>query len=61
MHGFRAGGVVGWLAWGLVHLTFLTGFANRFSAVSHWLRSALGSGRSQLSYSARFERPSHTR
>src|SRR6185369_14013597 len=36
VHGFRAGGVVGWLAWAFIHLTFLTGFLNRFSALVHW-------------------------
>jgi NADH dehydrogenase len=61
MHGFRAGGLVGWLAWGFIHMTFLTGFANRFSTLLHWLRSSLGRGRSQLAYSARFKRPSHPR
>jgi NADH dehydrogenase len=61
MHGFRAGGLVGWLAWGFIHMTALTGFANRFSALFHWLRTALGRGRSQLAYSARFKRPSHPR
>jgi NADH dehydrogenase len=61
MHGFRTGGVIGWLGWGFIHMTALTGFANRFSALLHWLRSALGRGRSQLAYSARFKRPSHPR
>jgi NADH dehydrogenase len=61
VHGFRAGGVVGWLAWGFVHLTFLTGFLNRFSALTHWVRRLLSSGRSELAYSARFTRPSHPR
>jgi NADH:ubiquinone reductase (H+-translocating) len=61
MHGLRYGGVLGWLTWGLVHITVLTGFANRFSALLHWLRTFLGRGRSQLAYSARFTRPSHPR
>jgi NADH dehydrogenase len=54
VHGFRAGGVVGWLAWAFVHLTFLTGFLNRFSALTHWVRRLVSSGRSELAYSARF-------
>jgi len=61
MHGLRVGGVVGWLAWACVHITFLTGFANRFSALLHWLRSLLGRGRGELAYSARFTQPSHPR
>ena len=54
MHGFRAGGVVGWLAWGFIHLTALTGFLNRFSALFHWLRRIVSKGRSELAYTARF-------
>ena len=54
MHGFRAGGVVGWLAWAAIHLTALTGFLNRFSALAHWLRRLVSNGRSELAYSARF-------
>jgi NADH dehydrogenase len=57
MHGFRAGGVVGWMAWGFVHLTFLTGFLNRFSALFHWLRRIVSKGRSELAYTARFNQP----
>jgi NADH dehydrogenase len=54
IHGFRAGGVVGWLAWAAIHLTALTGFLNRFSALFHWLRRLVSNGRSELAYSARF-------
>jgi NADH dehydrogenase len=61
MHGFRAGGVIGWLAWGFIHLTALTGFHNRVSALAHWLRRLVSSGRSELAYSSRFTRPSHPR
>jgi NADH dehydrogenase len=61
IHGFRAGGVVGWLAWGFIHLTALTGFLNRFSALAHWLRRLVSSGRSELAYSSRFKPPSHPR
>ena len=61
VHGLRFGGVMGWLTWAFIHITFLTGFANRFSALFHWMRTFLGRGRSQLAYSARFTRPSHPR
>ncbi len=63
LHGLRVGGVLGWLTWAVVHLTFLTGFANRFSTIFHWVRTFLGRGRSQLAYSARFTktRPSAPR
>ena len=55
MHGLRLGGVVGWLAWGFIHITFLTGFANRFSALLHWMRHA-ARARPQP---ARLQRPLH--
>src|SRR4029077_19132734 len=29
-------GFVGWVAWLVVHITFLTGFKNRVSALAHW-------------------------
>ena len=63
VHGLRLHGVLGWLTWGLVHITFLTGFANRFATLLHWTRTLLARGRSQLAYSARFTktRPSAPR
>ena len=56
LKGLRLSGLLGWLTWLVVHITFLTGFANRFSAMLHWARSFLGRSRSQLAYSARFKR-----
>jgi NADH dehydrogenase len=56
LKGLRVGGMLGWLTWLVVHITFLTGFANRFSAMLHWTRSFFGRSRGQLAYSARFER-----
>jgi NADH:ubiquinone reductase (H+-translocating) len=63
LKGLRVGGLLGWLTWALVHLTFLTGFANRFSTMLHWARTFLGRSRSQIAYSARFAktRPSAPR
>jgi len=43
----RIGGFVGWLFWLVVHLTFLTGFKNRVSALAHWAVSFVGRGRSE--------------
>jgi NADH:ubiquinone reductase (H+-translocating) len=40
-------GLVGWLAWLVVHLTFLTGFKNRISALLHWTVSFVGRGRAE--------------
>jgi NADH dehydrogenase len=36
-------GFAGWLAWMFIHIAFLTGFRNRFTAVVTWL-VALSSG-----------------
>jgi len=60
LHGLRFGGLAGWLTWAFIHLTFLTGFANRVGALFHWLRTLVG-GRGELAYSARFRRPSQPR
>ena len=40
-------GFVGWVAWLVVHLTFLTGFKNRLSALAHWAVSFLGRARAE--------------
>ncbi|MGB7860684.1 MAG: NAD(P)/FAD-dependent oxidoreductase, partial [Acidimicrobiia bacterium] len=46
-HGVRVWGFVGWLMWLFVHLTFLTGFRNRFVATISWFLSFLGHGRNE--------------
>ncbi len=56
LKGLRLSGMLGWLTWLVVHITFLTGFANRFSAMLHWTRSFFGRSRGQLAYTARFDR-----
>ena len=56
LKGLRLSGLLGWFTWLVVHITFLTGFSNRFSAMFHWARSFVGRSRSQLAYSARFKR-----
>ncbi|MBO0676149.1 NAD(P)/FAD-dependent oxidoreductase [Mycolicibacterium sp. S2-37] len=33
----RLTGLTGWLAWGVLHIAFLTGLQNRFSTVASWL------------------------
>jgi NADH:ubiquinone reductase (H+-translocating) len=43
----EVGGLVGWVAWLVVHLTFLTGFKNRLSALAHWTISFLGRARAE--------------
>ena len=43
----RFTGVLAWVTWLVVHLFYITGFKNRFTAVVHWLVSFLGRGRSE--------------
>lgn len=40
----RLSGRLGWLAWGLIHITFLTGYRNRAGAILTWM-STLASGK----------------
>lgn len=44
------GGLLGWLLWLVVHLTFLTGFKNRASALAHWAVSFLGRSRAERTF-----------
>ncbi len=50
--GARVWGFVGWLAWLVVHLTFLTGFKNRVSALFHWTISFFGRSRPERTITA---------
>ena len=43
----RLTGFIAWLMWLVVHLVYITGFKNRFTAVVHWFVSFLGRGRSE--------------
>jgi NADH dehydrogenase len=43
----RVAGFTGWVLWLAVHLVFLTGFKNRFTALLHWAVSFGGRGRSE--------------
>ncbi len=43
----RLTGFAGWLAWVLIHITFLTGFKNRFAVVGHWMITLIGRGRTE--------------
>ncbi len=56
----RIGGFIGWLAWLVVHLTFLTGFKNRFTALAHWIISFLGRSRAERAFTARQFRSQRT-
>jgi NADH:ubiquinone reductase (H+-translocating) len=44
-HGVRLSGRIGWLIWLVVHITFMTGFKNRFTALIHWFLSFVGTSR----------------
>ncbi|HLN16892.1 MAG TPA: NAD(P)/FAD-dependent oxidoreductase [Acidimicrobiales bacterium] len=44
---FQIGGVLGWLLWLVVHITFLTGFKNRLGALAHWAISFMGRNRAE--------------
>jgi NADH:ubiquinone reductase (H+-translocating) len=45
--GIKVGGFVGWLMWAFIHLTFLTGFKNRGTALLKWLSAFVGSSRDE--------------
>jgi NADH dehydrogenase len=45
--GLRVAGFLGWLMWLFVHLTFLTGYKNRFITILQWTLSFLGRGRNE--------------
>jgi NADH dehydrogenase len=50
----KVGGLVGWLLWLVVHLTFLTGFKNRFGALARWAVSFVGRGRAERALTGRW-------
>ncbi|OBF11332.1 NAD(P)/FAD-dependent oxidoreductase [Mycobacterium sp. ACS4331] len=41
----RVSGFLGWLAWGFIHIAFLTGVRNRVSTVATWLATIARAGR----------------
>ncbi len=45
--GIKVGGFIGWLMWAFVHLTFLTGFKNRWIALGKWLTAFVGTSRDE--------------
>ena len=49
--GLRVSGFLGWLMWVFVHLTFLTGFKNRFTALFKWVTSFVGRSRDERTIS----------
>jgi NADH dehydrogenase len=51
--GIRLTGFAGWLIWLVVHLTFLTGFKNRFITVANWAVSLISRGRTERTITGR--------
>ena len=49
--GIRVSGFIGWLMWVFVHLTFLTGFKNRFTALGKWITAFVGKSRDERTIS----------
>lgn len=43
-------GVLGWLAWGFLHIAFLTGVRNRFSTVATWMATIARANRSDRTF-----------
>ncbi len=50
----QVGGFIGWLLWLVVHITFLTGFKNRFGALARWVVSFVGHGRYERALTGRW-------
>jgi NADH dehydrogenase len=57
MHGVRLSGRIAWLVWLVVHITFMTGFMNRLTALFQWTRSFVGTGRGERAIVVHFDRP----
>ena len=49
---FHASGLVGWLAWLGIHLTFLTSYRNRFGAVLSWMITFSRESRRERAFTA---------
>jgi NADH dehydrogenase len=51
--GIRLSGFAGWLMWLVVHITFLTGYKNRFTALLHWTNTFFAGGRAERAITIR--------
>ncbi len=45
--GIKVGGFIGWMMWAFIHITFLTGFKNRWIALFKWLTAFVGTARDE--------------
>jgi NADH dehydrogenase len=48
----RLTGIIAWLMWLVIHLLYLTGFKNRFTALLHWLVTFVSNDRSERTATA---------
>ena len=46
----KLSGVIGWLAWGFIHIAFLTGVQNRVSTVTSWLSTIARANRTDRTF-----------
>ena len=51
VRGLRLSGFPGWIVWMFVHLAFLNGFGNRFTALWRWARAMIGRARPERVFS----------
>ena len=55
-HGVRLSGRIAWFVWLVVHITFMTGFKNRFTALIHWFLCFVGTGRCERAIAVDLDR-----
>jgi NADH:ubiquinone reductase (H+-translocating) len=55
-HGVRLSGRVAWFVWLVVHITFMTGFKNRFTALVNWFLCFVGRGRCERAIAVDLDR-----
>ncbi|GAB2976632.1 NAD(P)/FAD-dependent oxidoreductase [Nocardioides montaniterrae] len=48
----RVTGLIAWFMWLAVHLMYMTGFKNRFSALLHWMNTFISNNRSERTITA---------
>lgn len=53
IYGLRLSGLLAWVVWLFVHISFLNGFANRFTTALSWLRWTAGRTRREREFSVR--------
>ena len=56
VRGLRLSGFPGWIVWMFVHLAFLNGFGNRFTALWRWGRAMIGRARPERGVQRRAHR-----